>query len=103
MHMLNELNTEYIEEDEPRQQVHEALLPKYRKSLRNIFKNEVVRAHILRKHRVFKAIMEKVRDLELDGFDKMEAIDAAFSYRKYLINRMIPSEAESEDDTEDDE
>ena len=101
--LLEELSTENIDKNEAQERVHKILLPKYRKSLRNIFRNEVMRIHILRKHRIFKAIMEKVQDLELDGFDRAEAIDAAFSYRKYLINRMIPSEAESEDTTDDDE
>ena len=48
--------------------------------------------------------MEKARLLEEeDDFDHDEALRSALAHRKYLLYRLIPSDIESEDDTDDEE
>ena len=57
---------------------HSELLPKYRKTLRNIFKRTLFDMQLIRKHPVYKTVMQKVKDLELEDFDREEAIATAY-------------------------
>ena len=100
--IISELMAEGLGEAEAVKRAHHELLPKYRKTLRSIFKKTLYNIQLLRKHPVYKTIMNKVKDLELEGFDREEAISAALTYRKHLVYRMIPSDAETDDDDDDD-
>ena len=99
--MMSELTSEGISRDDAAERVHTHLLPKYRKSLRNIFRHEMLRLQKMRKHLVYKAVMQKVHELEDEGFDREEAISSALSHRKYLLYKMIPSDVDSESDMEE--
>ena len=94
--MMSELTSEGISRDDASERVHAHLLPKYQKSLRNIFRQEMLRLQKMRKHPVYKAVMLKVHDLEDEGFDREEAISSALSHRKYLLYKMIPSDPDSD-------
>ena len=45
--------------------------------------------------------MQKVKDLELEAFDREEAIASALTHRKHLLYRMIPSDMETDDENEE--
>ena len=89
-----------LSDAEASEMAHKELLPKYRKTLRSLFLEDLMKMQLMRKHPAYKSIMKKVRELEDEDFDRDEAIRAAVSHRKHLIYRMIPSNRES--DSEDD-
>ena len=101
--LISQYEANGASETEATRQAHIELLPKYRKALRNKFKNLLIDMQLIRKHPVYKAVMQKARDLEMDNYERDEAIAAAVSFRKHLINTMIPSEDEESDDDDDDD
>lgn len=68
---------------------HEQLLPKFQKTFRRLYKDEVIKLQKLRRHSLYKKVMQKAHELEENGFDQDEAIAAAVSYRKHLLNKIV--------------
>ena len=89
-----------LDDAEASERTHQELLPKYQKTLRNLFLEHLMKMQLVRKHTVYKSIMKKVRELEDEDFDRDEAIRAAVSHRKHLIFRMIPSDRESDSEND---
>ena len=60
-----------------------------KKTLRRLFTTNVLEIQQQRKHPLFKAIMEKAKELMDDGFDQMEALTTAVKYRKHAIYNLV--------------
>ena len=83
-------------------QAHIELLPKYRKTLRKKLAALLTEMQSIRKHPIYKAVMQKAMDLmETEDYDREEAIAAAVSFRKHRVNMMIPSDVEESSDDDD--
>ena len=88
--------------DDVKGKVRTRLLPKYRKSLKNIYLQELLKMDALRQHPIHKSIMRTVNKLVDDGgIDRDEAFRQSLSRRKHLIYRLIPDVEEEEDEDEE--
>ena len=97
-----------VDEDDARKRVHDNMLPTYRKKLANIFVNEILKVHTMRKDPIFLSANITVSDLQfLDDYDNEEAWKSAVDKRKFLFDRILkendPRELSgSEDDVDND-
>ena len=72
---------------------HQEAVDKARKALRREYKDSLLWYQQLRKDPIHKAVMETAKRLrDDDDFDYEESIERAISSRKYLLNRLIPSD-----------
>ena len=79
-----------VDEDDARKRVYDNMLPTYRKALANIFVNEMLWFHAMRKDPVFLSVKTTVSDLKLlDDYDNEEAWKSAANKRKLLFNRIL--------------
>ena len=62
---------------------------KAKKSLRHHLTQNIIDINEQRRHPMFKAIMNKAKELMEDGFDENEAIASAVAYRKHGIHNLI--------------
>ena len=83
---------------------HKLLIPYYKKSLKELFAQDLLRQRRKRRHPISKAITKRIRKLKEKGYDDEEATLKAVSDRKYLIYRLIPAKrhASNKDDDDDD-
>lgn len=80
--------------------VKRKLLPKYRKSFRDIYTDNLLKMDCLKKEPVTRKVLKTAKQLEREnGLDRDESIRKAVSERKHLINRFL----EEDDDTDSDE
>ena len=80
---------------------HKERVYKARKVLRMEYKKSLLWYRDLRKEPIHRAIMETAQRLRDDrDFDYKESIESAISSRKYLLNRLIPSDTEGSDEEE---
>ena len=73
-----------------------------RKLFRQKFADSIDWCHSLRRHPIYKKVMETAKDLQ-EGpgdYDRVEALRAAIKQRKFLLDRLIPS-PEPDDDGDD--
>ena len=80
-----------MNEKEANMEATATLIPKYKKSLTQLFIASLLHMERMKNHPITKAIMRKVRKLESKSMDRDEAIRAAVSYRKHLVHRLFPS------------
>ena len=96
-------------EDNARERVYDNMLPIYRKALANIFVNEMLWFHVMRKDPIFLSVNTTVSDLKLlDDYDNEEAWTSAVNKRKFLLDRILkeydpPELSGTEDDDEGDD
>ena len=96
-----------VDEDDARKRVYDNMLPTYRKALANIFVNEMLWFHAMRKDPVFLSVKTTVSDLKLlDDYDNEEAWKSAANKRKLLFDRILkmydPPELYGPEDGDDD-
>ena len=60
-----------------------------KKTLRKLFLTNVIEIDEHRHHPLFKAIMEKAKELMDEGLDREEALTAAVAYRKHAIYNLV--------------
>ena len=60
-----------------------------KKTFRKLFLKNVIEIDEHRHHPLFKAIMEKAKELMDDGLDREEALTAAVAYRKHAIYNLL--------------
>ena len=95
VHELQE-NGQALEDAEA--QAHNKMLPVYRKELRKILLEKLEWMHEMKKDPYYRKIIKTRQDLiDVDGYDWMEASEAAIHRRKFLLNKLftkqeIPSE-----------
>ena len=85
------------------------MLPTYRKALANIFVNEMLWFHVMRKDPIFLSVKTTVSDLKLfDDYDNEAAWKSAVNKRKFLFGRILKeydplelSGPEDDDDSDD--
>ena len=66
------------------------MLPTYRKALVNVFVDEMLWFHAMKKDRIYLSVKTKVSDLKLlDDYDKEEAWKSAVNKRKFLFDRIL--------------
>lgn len=95
-------------EDETRQEaevtVQDQLREKYRKAFREELRAFLLHWRDLKQHPTYKAIMKTAKALrEEEDYDYDEAIAAAVSRRKHLLNRLVPDEPMQDEDEDSDE
>ena len=82
---------------------YKRLVPLYRK----LFRQDVVdlfhRLHELKKHSLYKDIMDTIQEFKDKKFSTTEAISSAISQRKYRINQLFPDELSEDEDGDEDE
>ena len=115
---INDLNSAWEEEmrenlrqglqkDDAEIQASHRLLPVYRKKLRHLYLQYVRWYHDLKTDPVHKKVMKTLRSfMEDDEMDYTEAVEAAISKRKYLLNSLFDLEhfpTEDPASTEDDD
>ena len=115
---INDLNSAWEEEvqenlrqglqkDDAEIQASHRLLPVYRKKLRHLYLQYVRWYHDLKTDPVHKKVMKTLRSfMEDDEMDYTEAVEAAISKRKYLLNSLFDLEHFPTEDlasTEDDD
>ena len=115
---INDLNSAWEEEvqenlrqglqkDDAEIQASYRLLPVYRKKLRHLYLQYLRWYHDLKTDPVHKKVMKTLRSLmEDDEMDYTEAVEAAISKRKYLLNSLFDLEhfpTEDPASTEDDD
>ena len=95
---------EDTEEELGKNATHKDIQKKFRRNL----VREIRWCHMLRKNKIYKKIMETVRELR-DGpeqYDRDEALSAAVHRRRFLVNRLVPEpdeeDVQSEPGEEDD-
>ena len=59
------------------------------KTLRKLIASYILNMEDRKRDPLFKAIIEKTKQLEEEGFEKDEAVNAAVSYWKHSINKLI--------------
>ena len=99
-----------VVEDDARKRVYDSMLPIYRQASANIFVNEMLWFHAMRKDPVFLSVKTTVSDLKLlDDYDTEEAWKSAVNKRKFLFDRILKeydppelSGPEDDDDTQTD-
>ena len=70
-------------------QPHNRMLPVYRKEVRNILLNKLEWMHEMKKDPYYRKIMKTRQDLmDINGYDWMEATEAAIHRRKFLLNKL---------------
>ena len=101
---INDLNSAWEEEeqenlrrglqkDDAEIQASHRLLPVYRKKLRHLYLQYVRWYHDLKTDPVHKKVMKTLRSfMEDDEMDYTEAVEAAISKRKYLLNSLFDLE-----------
>ena len=88
VHELQENGRHTIESAEA--QAHNRMLPVYRKELRNILLNKLEWMHEIKKDPYYRKIMKTRQDLmDIDGYDWMEATEAAIHRRKFLLSKLF--------------
>ena len=60
-----------------------------KKTLRRLFIIQAAEIDEQRRHPLFKAIMEKAKELMAEGFDQCEALASAVTYRKHAIYNLV--------------
>ena len=74
-----------------------------RKLFRQKFADSINWCHSFRRHPIYKKVMETAKDLE-EGpgdYDRVEALRAAITQRKFLLDRIITSPEPDDDDGDD--
>ena len=67
-----------------------ALVPLYRKELREVLFEQLKWIHLLRKDPTYKKIMETKKNLmDTENYDWEEATESAIHQRKYLLNKLF--------------
>ena len=98
-----------LQKDDAEIQASHRLLPVYRKKLRHLYLQYLRWYHDLKTDPVHKKVMKTLRSfMEEDEMDYTEAVEAAISKRKYLLNSLFdlehfPTYTEDPASTEDDE
>ena len=96
-----------LQKDDAEIQAPHRLLPVYRKKLRHLYLQYVRWYHDLKTDPVHKKVMKTLRSfMEDDEMDYTEAVEAAISKRKYLLNSLFDLEHFPTEDlasTEDDD
>ena len=96
-----------LQKDDAEIQVSHRLLPVYRKKLGHLYLQYVRWYHDLKTDPVHKKVMKTIRSfMEDDEMDYTEAVEAAISKRKYLLNSLFDLEHFPTEDlasTEDDD
>ena len=76
-----------------------ALLPLYRKELRQVLLEYLQWMRAIKKHYTFRKVMETQKDLkDMDGFDWLESTELAFDKRIFLLNRLFVKQQISQDE-----
>ena len=96
-----------IDEDDARKRVYDNMLPGYRKALANIFVNEMLWFHAMRKDPIFLTVKTTVSDLKLiKDYDHEEAWKSTANKRKFLFDKILkeydPPELSGPEDDDDD-
>ncbi|XP_044168193.1 nonsense-mediated mRNA decay protein 2-like [Acropora millepora] len=113
---INDLNSAWEEEvqenlhqglqkDDAEIQASHRLLPVYRKKLRHLYLQHLRWYHDLKTDPVHKKVMKTLRSF-MEEMDYTEAVEAAISKRKYLLNSLLDLEhfpTEDPASTEDDD
>ena len=85
--LIHELQENGYTSESAEAQAHNRMLPVYRKELRNILLNKLEWMHEIKKDPYYRKIMKTRQDLmDIDGYDWMEATEAAIHRRKFLLN-----------------
>ena len=85
-------------------QASNSLLPIYRKKLRNLYGQYLRWYHDLKNDPVHKKVMKTLRSfMEEDEMEYAEAVEAATSKRKYLLNTLFDQEDFPKDASNDEE
>ena len=95
-----------VDEADARKRVYDNMLPTYRKALANIFVNEMLWFHPIRKDLVFLSLTTTVSDLKLlDDYDNEEVWKSAVDKRTFLFDRILkeydPPELPGPEDDDD--
>ena len=70
-----------------------ALVPVYRKELREVLFEQLEWIHLLRRDPTYKKIMETKKNLmDMENYDWEEATQSAIHKRKYLLNKLFSKE-----------
>ena len=70
------------------------MLPVYRKELRKILLEKVEWMHEMKKDSYYRKIMKTRQDLiDVDGYDWMEATEAAIYRRMFSLNKLFTEQA----------
>ena len=85
-----ELITKFLEEDnlsedEAIYKANFTILPKVRKTLKQLFVHCIIGMYEKRQTPLLKSILKKCKEFEKEGFTLQEAIKATVSYRKHQI------------------
>ena len=111
--VLTELNTrrevvvDYLvgqgrDEKEAKEEAYESMLPAYQKEFRQQLGDAFELIEEIRREPLYKIVMDRAKQLRLDGLGRTESIRAAIRDRKYKVNEFFPDKYES-DDEEDEE
>ena len=85
--LIHELQENGHTSESAEAQAHNRMLPVYRKELRNILLNKLEWMHEIKKDPYYRKIMKTRQELmDIDGYDWMEATEAAIHRRKFLLN-----------------
>ena len=96
------MEVEDCDEDLVNRKANLMILPKARKTLRQLFVNYVIGMYRKRHDPLMKAILKKYKEFQEEGFTHHEAIKAAVAYRKYQIYDLIViNEAQPDSDEMD--
>ena len=76
-----------------------ALLPVYRKELRNVLLENLQWIRAMKKDPTFKNVMETQKELkETEGFDWLESTELTIDKRKFLLNRLYQKQPIPQDE-----
>ena len=91
------------DEDEAKEEAYENMLPSYQKEFRKQLGKTIELMDQFRHEPLYKIVMDRAKQLRLDGLGRIESIHAAIRDRKYKINKFMPDKYESEDEENDDD
>ena len=78
-----------------------ALVPTYRKELREVLLEQLKWVHYLKKDPIYRQVMETKQNLiDSENFGWLEATESAIHKRKFLLNKLFEKERVSEQKTE---
>ena len=100
--LIEELIVEGAEKDYAINQVDQHFAHSYQVMFRKMFLDHMVQNEVLKRHPIYKTILKQAYKLhEEEGFDMDEAIRAAVSLRKHLINRLFTNLTEQGNENEE--
>ena len=79
------------------------MLPAYRKEFRKQLGDTIELMEQFRREPLYKIVMERAKQLRLDGLGRIETIHAAIRDRKYKINKFMPDKYEIVDEQSEEE